>query len=527
MPTVLVVEESALVRELLQRSLAAEGYTVFAATGGSSALCRVRTHAVDLVLLDLDLVASDGLTFLRHLRALPRGSGLPVVVYTGVRTRTLVLEAARLRVAAYLLKDEFSMESLRGAIERALAGPHAVEGGEGGSPHEEEPPTGGATAARPTLGATAAPARFSRVTPSGSARAPAEPVSPADQAERVRSLEQLIPRAEVVERLAGCGQLKAFSPVVAHLLRLTASSECTIDGVVKAVAQDHAVALAILRSANSVVYTRGAPVDSVRTAVLRIGLQRIRQAVMNLAVIESVGATASQQGLDLPSFWEHGISCGLIAAELAHEVGGVEPDTAFTAGLLHDVGRLLMLEALGPVYERVAQEARRLELPLEIAETRLLGQNHADAMETILETWGLSRQLVNPIVLHHMAAPSLRTIAKSQVADVAVLALANRLAHAMVLGSSGNDVVYPSGELCGLLGVPASTVENIQSVVPDQTNDLKLSMLAGGRDQSTWRDRRREWRDLMGPNVRALFASPEPALDAYRVLCERLATGAG
>ena len=88
----------------------------------------------------------------------------------------------------------------------------------------------------------------------------------------MRSLKPIISRSEITELIDKCGELKGFSPAVAEVLKLTSNDRGSIEHVTKAISRDHAIALKILRLANSAVYTRGEPVDSVLQAVLRIGL---------------------------------------------------------------------------------------------------------------------------------------------------------------------------------------------------------------------------------------------------------------
>ena len=224
-------------------------------------------------------------------------------------------------------------------------------------------------------------------------------------------------------------------------MKLT-SSECSLEAVAKAVSQDQAMSLKMLKLANSPVYMRGDRVDTVHKALMRIGVSSIRQAVMNIGVVERFSAPAFGELLSTGQFWEHSIACGLIATQLAEARGEQDADTAFTCGLLHDLGRVVLAEVLGERYSGVIETARSVEAPLEQVESRMLLLNHADVMDRLLTGWKFSKHLIDPIMHHHLSVANARGVIPARRGEILRLGLANRLAHAMLLGDSGNVTIY-------------------------------------------------------------------------------------
>src|SRR5262249_7291747 len=163
-----------------------------------------------------------------------------------------------------------------------------------------------------------------------------------------------------------------LSPTVSRLMQIVNSHDCSVERIASAAKQDQAVAIKILKLANSPVYFRGDPVDSVHQAVLRIGTNQIRQVVMNLTVRERFGSLGGASRLRATQFWEHSIACGLIAAEITRCRGGSAPeiDSAFTMGLLHDIGKMFYAEVLDDQYNHVLTMAEEMRLPLEQTESR-------------------------------------------------------------------------------------------------------------------------------------------------------------
>ena len=341
---------------------------------------------------------------------------------------------------------------------------------------------------------------------------------------QVRDFQELKPimlRSEIQGLLDQCGELKGMSPTVNQVLQMTRQSQCSLDKLVRIIKQDPAISLKILKMANSSVYTRGEPVSSVNTAVMRIGLTQIQQTVLNLSVIDQFGIKNSS-ALNIHHFWEHSIATGLIAAELTRELLGkdAQVEAAFTMGLLHDVGRMVYLEILGEKYLKVIETAQRLQLPLEQVESRMLLINHADAMERILRAWRLAKELVTPIAMHQLSIGNIRQLAPHNLKEVGILSLANRLAHALLLGSSGNLTIYPIQQFISVLGLKPEFIRQLEQEIPDKTGDIKYTLLS--TTNQNWPRLRDELTRQLHQPFRPLFIASEPDYEPLRILCDCL-----
>jgi DNA-binding response OmpR family regulator len=224
-------------------------------------------------------------------------------------------------------------------------------------------------------------------------------------------------------------------------------------------------------------------------------------------------------------FWEHAIATGLIAAQIARlrERDAATVNLAFASGLLHDVGQLIFIEQFDDIYDRVLDTAARLQLPLEQVESRLLLAHHGEAAELLLAGDAVPPQLVESIASHHRPVDSILQLPAHKRYHLATLALADRLAHAMLLGFAGNNCHSPTEKLCQALDVTADTIELIEQQVPAATAQLMQAAFrwSGENPGAEFRQRSlRRFRRLMRP----MFVSAYPALDGYRLLLRRLAT---
>lgn len=516
MNSLLLIEESPIVREPMAAVLAHEGYKVLCASDGAEALSVLSQSTPDLILLDLMLPKVDGLALLSHINSTPLLRKTPVIVISAQTDRMRIQQAARLGIAAYFLKKHFSLRQVLDRIKSLLAGDRAACSGTPQLPDSSETSAGDAPRAPSSTSRPDAPKQTPRL---------AKPATlpPADPSEALRSLSPVLMRTEVLKRVERAGELRALSPTVTQVLKLTGNSRCSVELVAKAISQDHAIALKIMKLANSSIYTRGEPVDSVHKAVVRIGIERIRQAVLNISVVERFSAAAFDQFLSTEQFWEHSIACGIIATELAHATEPTHSETAFTLGLLHDVGRVIFAEQLGDEYLTVLQTASETSLPLEQIETRMLQVNHADIMDRILRLWNFSQDLLAPIVCHHLSAANVRSTAPRQLNDALRLGLANRITHALLLGSSGNESIYPIQEFCESLNISGDVIARIENSAREQTDDMRFAMLAhAGNSSTSWVHRCDAVRSQIEVPLNVLFVSDAPATDSYRIFCNQV-----
>ncbi|HUU99017.1 MAG TPA: HDOD domain-containing protein [Phycisphaerae bacterium] len=341
--------------------------------------------------------------------------------------------------------------------------------------------------------------------------------------ESMRALQELTPLitgAELSELIQAQLELKALAPAVQEVVSLTVNPRCSLDDVAKAVAADPGISVRLLRLANSCVYARGRPVDSVKMAVQRIGMKEVQNLVMTLDVVQQYGELSSSQ-LDIRMFWEHSFACGVVASALAREREFANADLYFLWGVLHDVGRLVLLAHAPEAYARVLDQASELSLPVEVVENKLLTTDHGSVAKQVLEAWRFPTAFIAPPANHHARIATLRDFARADLESVSAVALADRIAHFALLGNSGNDTIYPLEELLELLHLKPETVTKLAHYAVNGTRDVRIAWMAKGNIQ--------DWPDFAGalarrfPNpVRALCVGDQPSTTAYQVLFDRL-----
>lgn len=521
MPRILLVEPTAVIREPLCVVMQSNGSQVTAFGTAMEALALARASSPDLIVTEVALPDMDGIEFLRYLRSAPNLGRTPILVHTTVTDRAVLRAAVGCSISAYTLKQTFTLAGFMQRVHLAL---------QAKAPALVAQPAPAAKAAAPVRApAPAAPAPAPSPKPAANTPAPAPALADVGddddetQAAALARLRPIVADNEVDNGLNKGLELRALSPSIGHLMSVTSRANCSVEQVVEAVKMDHAVAVKILKLANSSVYTRGEPIDSIKKAVLRIGSVEIRQAVMNIAVVDRFSTPEMNKLLDCLQFWEHAIACGVIASELARHMGRRDADMAFTMGLLHDVGRMILAEQLGDRYVHVIRTALELGLPLDQVEKRMLRVNHADIMERVLRAWNFPAPLIRPIACHHLSAGNLRKAAPSDLAECGMIALANSLAQALMLGSSGSLTISHATDYVEMLGLDPGLIHRITENAGEQTNNIKFAMLSSSR-LDAWPQMRETCRASLGRPFRPLYVSTDNGFDGVKTFVQHLAS---
>jgi putative nucleotidyltransferase with HDIG domain len=182
--------------------------------------------------------------------------------------------------------------------------------------------------------------------------------------------------------------------------------------------RDPGLSAQVLKLANSAAYGRTGEVGDLKRAIALLG----RREIADLALIAA--GTSGFSGLENRllrhiDFWTHSISCARLARELAGAVQ-LSRDEAFAAGLLHDVGHLVLFGLCGEAMAAVLEEALDEDCGLQVVEARRLGFDHAALGAAVLRDWQMPRKLCDTVGLHHR---ELRSIPDPLAS---VIALANR-----------------------------------------------------------------------------------------------------
>jgi hypothetical protein len=151
----------------------------------------------------------------------------------------------------------------------------------------------------------------------------------------------------------------------------------------------------------------------------------------------------------------------------------------------------------------------------------MLGVNYAELMQDLLRRWKFGQHLAAPIAKHHLSFHRMCETSDPMAPIYGVLSLADRLAHALLVGSSGNDTIYPIHELAEWLKIDTAVIEKIAQTIHDQTNELKFILLSRAQG-AEWPDHRRELAAKLRERVRPIFIGDDLQPDSFQMFFRAL-----
>lgn len=238
-----------------------------------------------------------------------------------------------------------------------------------------------------------------------------------------------------VEDLTGSDRAIGAIPEV--LVRLSQSMEdprtspAELAGIIQ---YDPGLAANLLKVVNSAFYGFPQHIETISRAVTVIGVQQLSALAVGMTAM-SLFAELPGRALDYAQFWRHSLACACGARALASACGLANTERFFVAGLLHDVGVLLMLLYDPGRMGLALQSVRESGEPLLEAERRILGVDHAAAGQALLTLWMLPESLVQAVAGHH------EPVWSAGRPEAAIVHIADFLAEALYCGSSGQPVL--------------------------------------------------------------------------------------
>jgi HD-like signal output (HDOD) protein len=177
------------------------------------------------------------------------------------------------------------------------------------------------------------------------------------------------------------------------------AEEIDIDKIVELISHDKSITAQCLRMANSALFMRNKPADTIRTAVMSLGLWRVRDLLFSNSLSKII--PANRWVIDPMVFWRHALGFALVCRKFAEMIDYPDAEKAYLAGLLHDTGTLVNCMVAPDEFRAAMEMASREHIPLDEAEQATMGFTHSDAGRILAEAWKIPTDIADAIELHH------------------------------------------------------------------------------------------------------------------------------
>ena len=267
---------------------------------------------------------------------------------------------------------------------------------------------------------------------------------------------------EIQKKIA---DLPSLSPVIMDVLDfLNSGEEIDYAKLEKKIILDPSLMGRILGLANSPFFGMKGKISSIKDACFVLGLNSIRNVVISSAMIQQFPINF-EGNLNFNHIWMHSIGTACAAKVLA-KYTNVNPEQAFMAGLLHDLGKMALDLYFNEKYQKVVTYQLESECTITEAEEHCLGTNHANVGALIAEHWNLPEFIITAIRMHHTKDYKTESIEH-------VIQLSNVVSSALNIGHSGDPFVPDlDPELLDLLNMNLGDIENNLSNIEAQADSL-------------------------------------------------------
>jgi|YelNatPaOPRAMG01_1025707.scaffolds.fasta_scaffold00049_20 HD-like signal output (HDOD) protein len=228
-------------------------------------------------------------------------------------------------------------------------------------------------------------------------RAPIEVAGAAADAERIRRIAQSVL------------SLPTLPTVVAKVVEMVQDPRTSAQDLARIISADQVLTARVLKLANSSYYGFPRKIGTINLAIVLLGYETVRDLVLSVSVIERFGQSEGDLWFDYSLFWEHsvatGIACRLFSRLFQFQVVG----EAFVAGLIHDIGKLVLNQYLRKEFRQILRKANSENLLFYEAEEKVLGVSHGRIGAWMVERWNLPKTIVEALAFHHHPANAFRS----------------------------------------------------------------------------------------------------------------------
>lgn len=279
--------------------------------------------------------------------------------------------------------------------------------------------------------------------------------------------------SEIQTQLARCPSLPSLGSINKALQGLLLTDQRYTAQIAEIIRRDPSLTSRLLKLVNSVYFGLNTPVKSIEEAVFYLGVRQIRQLAMVTPVIEDFQRLTRQCNFPWREFWQHCIGTAIMTREVTANVPGPTEDSDYVAGLIHDVGKIVMAWTFPDHFAEIHRRAQVGQQSLSVLEDEILGVNHSELGALYLERHRLPELMIHSARYHHCPeqAPQHRhVIAAVQVADL--------LLRSEGIGISG-DYVAVTREQCFAAPVWQLLLAN----VPENEQSLAKAAVARTLEQ--------------------------------------------
>ena len=253
--------------------------------------------------------------------------------------------------------------------------------------------------------------------------------------------------ADIIDHLS---DLPPFPKVTARLLSLLNNPSVSVRDLAEVISTDPSLVMKVIHISNSPFYMVSKPIESVKAAVLILGIDTIKSITTAVSIQKGLAeAYAPRSGLfDLPAFWKHSYATAIVSSKIARRYNNSSADRLYLAGLIHDIGKLIIAHYWPETWKRIINYIKAGNGSYTEVELNVFSSSHCEIAASLCDKWQFPQNIVELIRRHHRRADEDDPTSK----EIEILRAANEIV-------SANGFPFPED------GCPEITAEELEQYI--------------------------------------------------------------
>ncbi|HVN71836.1 MAG TPA: HDOD domain-containing protein, partial [Desulfomonilia bacterium] len=271
--------------------------------------------------------------------------------------------------------------------------------------------------------------------------------------------------------LNNVGELPTLPSIATAIMEKTMEANVNARQIAELVEKDQALALKVLKVANSPFYRRIQEISTIRGAVVLLGFNVLKSIVLSISVINLFNEK-ERHALDFYKFWQHSIACAVCAKSIASKVLPSSSEDAFVAGLLHDLGKVIadQLICKHGEYNEVFEAMNRAGADIIEIEQEIMGIDHASIGKYLMERWNLPGHLNKAVGYHHNLIEVADDMQTKRLCSI--IHVADMVANHLGIGMNPIPTGFIDPSLLNQLGITSQDIQDISISLKDNISNI-------------------------------------------------------
>ncbi len=244
-------------------------------------------------------------------------------------------------------------------------------------------------------------------------------------------------KTNILDTVSNISTIPTLPMVLDRITKLLKNPQTSAEEVGRAITKDQALASKVLKLVNSAFYGFPGRISTITHAVVILGFSTIKNIILTASIFETFKkGRENSTGFDMEKFWLHSVACGAAAQTLAKHIGNQDKEESFIAGLIHDIGKIILCQYLPKEFTEIIRHVREKNTLIYESEKELYETTHQEIGGLIAQNWNLPANLQHAICYHHIPSKS-----QNHYITISIVHCADILVRALDFGNGGDNKI--------------------------------------------------------------------------------------